>query len=117
MAKGDAKAAIPYLERALSLARESNRTPEAAIWAGNLSECYSELGDWANAAGYNQEAIRLKIAAHMHTLYYNVLNAARIARARAGPAEAARLYQQALDEGKADPAVVWEAQAGLGAVA
>ena len=117
MAKGDAKAAIPYLERALSLARESNRTPEAAIWAGNLSECYSELGDWANAAGFNQEAIRLKIAAHMHTLYYNVLNAARIARARAGPAEAARLYQQAIDEGKADPAVVWEAQAGLGAVA
>ncbi len=117
MAKDDAKDAIPYLERALRLARESNRTADAAIWAGNLSECYSELGDWPNAAGFNQEAIRLKTAAHMRTLYYNVLNAARIARARAGPAEAARLYQQAIDEGKADPAVVWEAQAGLGAVA
>jgi CHAT domain-containing protein len=117
MAKDDAKDAIPYLERAIRLARESNRTPEAAIWAGNLSECYSELGDWPNAASFNQEAIRLKTAAHIHTLYYNVLNAARIARARAVPAEAARLYQQAIDEGKADPAVVWEAQAGLGAVA
>ena len=115
--KGDPKAAIPYLERALSLASEANRTADAAIWAGNLSECYSELRDWQNAASFNQEAIRLKTAANMHTLYYNVLNAARIAGGRGDPAEAARLYQQAIDEGKADPAVVWEAQAGLGAVA
>jgi CHAT domain-containing protein len=117
MAKGDPRAALPYLERALRLAGESHRTADAAIWAGNLSECYSELGDWQNAAGFNQQATNLKVAANLHTLYYNVLNAARIARGRALPAEAARLYQQAIDEGKADPAVVWEAQAGLGAVA
>jgi CHAT domain-containing protein len=117
MSKEDPKAALPYLERALSLASESNRTGDAAIWAGNLSECYSELRDWQNAASFNQEAIRLKNAANMHTLYYNVLNAARIARGRGESAEAARLYQQAIDEGKNDPAVVWEAHAGLGAVA
>ena len=117
MVKGDLKAALPYLERALSLASEANRTRDAAIWAGNLSECYSELRDWQNAASFNQEAIRLKTAANMHTLYYNVLNAARIARGRGDSAEAARLYQQAIDEGKNDPSVVWEAHAGLGAVA
>ena len=50
MVKGDPKAAIPYLERALSLASEANSTRDAAIWAGNLSECYSELRDWQNAA-------------------------------------------------------------------
>ena len=117
MMKGDPKAAIPYLERALSLASEANRTRDAAIWAGNLSECYGELGDWQNAASFNQEAIRLKTAANLPTLYYNLLNAARIARGRGDSAEAARLYQQAIDDGKNDPSVVWEAHAGLGAVA
>ena len=117
MMKGDPKAALPYLERALSLASETNSTRDAAIWAGNLSECYSELRDWANADSFNQEAIRLKTAANVHTLYYNVLNAARIARGRGDSAEAARLYQQAIEEGKNDPSVVWEAHAGLGAVA
>ncbi len=117
MMKGDLRAALPYLERALSLASEANRTADAALWAGNLSECYSELRDWQNAASFNQEAIRLKTAANSHTLYYNVLNAARIARGRGDSAEAARLYEQAMNDGKNDPSVVWEAHAGLGAVA
>ena len=117
MMMGDAKAAIPYVERALSLASEANNTRDAAVWAGNLSECYSEMSDWQNAASFNQEAIRLKTAANVHTLYYNVLNAARIAGGRGDSAEAARLFQQAIDEGKIDPAVVWEAHSGLGAVA
>ncbi len=117
MMQGALKAALPYLERALSLASEAHRTGDAAIWAGNLSECYSELNDWQNAASFNQEAIRLKTAAKVHTLYYNVLNAARIERGRGDSVEALRLYRQAIDEGKEDPAVIWEAQAGLGAVA
>jgi CHAT domain-containing protein/Tfp pilus assembly protein PilF len=117
MMKGDPKAAIPYLERALSLASEANRTGDAAIWAGNLSECYSELHDWQNAGIFNQEAIRLKKTANVATLYYNVLNAARIAAGRGEYEESARLYQQAIEEGMSDPAVVWEAHAGLGAVA
>ena len=75
------------------------------------------MRDWQNAASFNQEAIRLKSAANMHTLYYNVLNAARIAGGRGDSAEAERLYQQAIDEGNNDPWVVWEAHAGLGAVA
>jgi CHAT domain-containing protein len=75
------------------------------------------LHDWPNAASFNQEAIRLKRAASVPTLYYNVLNAARIAGGRGDSAEAAHLYQQAIEEGMTDPAVVWEAHAGLGAVA
>ena len=117
MMKGDLRAAIPYLQRALSLAGEAGNNRDAALWAGNLSECYSGLNDWQNAATFNQEAIRLKTAANVHTLYYNVLNAARIERGRGNSAEAARLYQQAIDEGNTDPSVVWEAHAGLGAVA
>jgi CHAT domain-containing protein len=117
MMMGELKSALPYLERALSLTTEANDTSDAAIWAGNLSECYSELHDWQNAASFNQEAIRLKTTANVPTRYYNVLNAARIAGGRGDSPEAERLYQQAIDEGKSDPAVVWEAQAGLGTVA
>jgi CHAT domain-containing protein len=116
MSKGDPKAALPYLERALSLATEANLTRDAAVWAGNLSECYSELRDWHNAEAFNQEAVRLKNTANLHTLYYNVLNGARIAGGRGDLGEAARLYQQAISDGH-DSSVVWEAHAGLGAVA
>ncbi|MEO8594391.1 MAG: CHAT domain-containing protein [Candidatus Solibacter sp.] len=116
MVKADPKSAIPYLQRALSLAIEVKAFAGAAIWAGNLSECYSELHDWNEAASINQEAIRLKTAAGVQTLYYNVLNAARIARGRGDLEEAARLYQQAMTEGPRDPGVLWESQAGLGAV-
>ena len=117
LVKGDLKAAIPYLERALSLASEANNPRDAAIWAGDLSECYGELRNWQNAATFNQEAIRLKSAANVPTLYYNVLNAARIAGGLGDSAEAALLYQKAIQEGKTDPSVVWEAHAGLGTVA
>ena len=52
------------------------------------------MRDWQKAASFNQEAIRLKTAANVPTLYYNVLNAARIARGRGDSAEAARLYNR-----------------------
>src|SRR4029077_17620332 len=81
------------------------------------SECFSELRDWNQATSFNQEAIRLKTAAGVKTLYYNVLNAARIANGRGDLAQAVRLFQQAMSEGAMDPAVVWEAHAGLGEVA
>ena len=41
---------------------------DAAIWAGDLSAVYSELGDWTNADRLNEEAIRLKTLAHVNTL-------------------------------------------------
>jgi CHAT domain-containing protein len=116
MNKGDPKAALPYLERALTLATEANLTRDAAVWAGYLSECYSELRDWHNAEAFNQEAIRLKNTANLHTLYYNVLNAARIAGGRGDLVDAARLYQQAISDGRDDSSVIWEAHAGLAAV-
>jgi CHAT domain-containing protein len=117
MAKADAEAAIPYLQRALSLATEGNQLRDAAVWAGNLSECFSELRDWNQAESFNQEAVRLKTAGGLKTLYYNVLNGARIALGRGDLEAAKRLFRQALQEGAEDPSVVWEAHEGLGAVA
>ncbi|MCX6627869.1 MAG: tetratricopeptide repeat protein, partial [Candidatus Solibacter sp.] len=63
MMKADPRTALPYLERALILARESKIAGNAAIRAGNLSSCYGDLRDWQKAASFNQEAIRAKTAA------------------------------------------------------
>jgi CHAT domain-containing protein/lipopolysaccharide biosynthesis regulator YciM len=115
--KGDVQAAIPYLQRALTLSNELKRTSEAVVGAGNLAAVYIDLEDWDKAAALNDEAIRLKTAAKLQTLFYNVLNSARIAAGRGDAGTAARLFNQAMDEGKSDPWVVWEAREGLGALA
>jgi CHAT domain-containing protein len=115
--KGDNQAAVPYLQRAIGIARELGRTVDASIWAGNLSAVYSELGDWQNAAAQNDEAVRLKTTAHVNTLFYNLLNSARIAQGRGDTAQAVKLYTRAIAEGKDDPSVNWEAHEGIGAIA
>lgn len=117
MYRGDLKTAIPYMQRALSLASEMKDAPKAALWAGNLSAVYTELGDWRNAATLNQEAIRLKTAANSKTLFYNTVNSAGIAAGLGQRAEAARLYLDAIAAGNDDPSVVWQAQEGLGRLA
>ncbi len=115
--KGELKTAIPYLQRALSIDSQMGKTAGAAVWAGNLSAVYAELGDWANATSLNEEAIRLKTAGHVDTLFYNLLNAARIASGRGESRHAVRLFGEALAAGKEDPSVIWEAHEGLGALA
>jgi CHAT domain-containing protein len=115
--KGDLQAAIPYLQRALSLSNELKRTSEAAVGAGNLAAVYIDLEDWDKAAVLNDEAVRLKTVEGLHTVFYNVLNSARIAAGRGDAGTAIRLFNQAMEEGKSDPGVVWEAQEGLGALA
>jgi CHAT domain-containing protein/lipopolysaccharide biosynthesis regulator YciM len=115
--KGDIQAAIPYLQRALSLSNELKRTSAAAVGAGNLANVYVELGDWDKAAALNDEAVRLKTTGGIHTLFYNVLNSARIAAGRGDDITAALQYNQAMEAGKSDPVVGWEAQEGLGALA
>ena len=115
--KGDIRAALPFLQRALSLSSELKQTSEVVVGAGNLAAVYIDLEDWDKAAALNDEAVRLKTAGGIATLFYNVLNAARIAAGRGDAASAMRLYKQAMEEGKSDPGVVWEAHEGLGAVA
>ncbi len=115
--KGELKTAIPYLKRALSVVSEMGSSGDAAISAGNLSAIYTELGDWSNAASLNEEAVRLKSAARINTLFYNTLNSARIASGRGDLDLAARLFGQAMAEGKDDPSVAWGVHEGLGAIA
>jgi CHAT domain-containing protein len=115
--KGEFKTAIPYLQRALSIDSEMGSTADAAIWAGNLSAVYSELGDWSNADSLNEEAIRLKTSAGVRTLFYNRLNSARIAAGRGDMEQAVGKFEEVLADGKPDPEMIWEAHEGLGAIA
>jgi CHAT domain-containing protein len=110
---GELQQAVPYLLRALSLASELGRVNDSAVWAGNLSSVYIELGDWRHADTFNQEAIRLKKLAKNHTLYYNTLYAAAIAAGKGDLDQAAMLYQQAMAESDREPAVLWEGHGGL----
>jgi CHAT domain-containing protein len=114
--KGDLRSAIPYLQKALSLATEMNRVDHAAVWADNLSLVEIELGNWRDAEAMNEESIRLNRSARSSTLY-NLVNSARIAVGRKELDSAEMFYSHALVEGKDDPAVQWGAHGGLGEVA
>lgn len=117
LTKGDLRQAATYMDRALTISLETNATRDAAVWASNLSNVYLDLRDLANAESLNQESSRLRTADHDARLYYNELNAARIASARGDRAEAARRYGVALKDGGSDPSVTWEAEEGLGQLA
>lgn len=115
--KGDPKHAIGYLHRAISIANELQRKSDAAIWAGNLSAAYSEIGSWDEAEKWNAEAMRLKGQGNPATLVYNTLNAARIDLGRGQYSNASTLYREALRSGENNPAVQWDAYSGLGTAA
>ncbi len=112
--KGDIATGRTYLERALRVATEAGLSSDAALWAGNLASASADAGEWDAAARYNAEAIRLKEASHATTLVYNTLNSARIAAGLGQTADAAALYKAALGAAQEDPAVLWDAHAGLG---
>ncbi|MDE3167770.1 MAG: CHAT domain-containing protein [Acidobacteriota bacterium] len=114
---GDPRQGASYMDRALTIALEINAARDAAVWASNLSNLYCDLGDLPRAESLNQESIRLRTANNYPVLYYNRLNAARIAAARGDRAEAARLFHQAMKDSRDDPSVTWEAEEGLGTLA
>jgi CHAT domain-containing protein len=110
--KGDANQGISHLKQALEVATEAKLTADAAVWAGNLAEATADRGSFDEAETYNNEAIRLKTLSKRSTLY-NTLNAGQIAVGRGRLADAAALYGDALAQAGTDPAVQWEARAGL----
>lgn len=115
--QGAAREALPFLRRALSVAKGSNLTADAALWAGNLAAANVDLGEWDEAERFNHEAQSLKEASHTGSLVHNTLNAAQIAKGRGRLDEAAALFEKALGDGTSDPSVRWSAHAGLADVA
>ena len=54
--------AVPYYQRALAIALEIGALPDASIWAGNLASSMTELGNWEQAAKFNEQSRELKAA-------------------------------------------------------
>ncbi|HJZ97957.1 MAG TPA: tetratricopeptide repeat protein, partial [Candidatus Solibacter sp.] len=117
LAQGQLSEAIPFLQRALSLASELGDDQLGAAAAGTLCEVYIELHDWLNAEALNQAAVRLKKAAKIESSYYNLRYSAEIAAGKGELDRAVELYNQVLAKGKQDPDVLCEAHKGLGMVA
>ena len=115
--QGEPRQALPFLRQAFSVASESNLPADAAVWAGNLAAADIDLGDWTEAERFNEEAKRLKTATRTGNLVHNTFNAALIAEGRAQPAEATRLFNEALAAAKSFADVRWGAHAGLARIA
>src|SRR5262245_6050811 len=96
MQRGEPRQALPYLRQALTVSSESNLQADAAVWAGNLAAANVDLGDWDEAARFNDEATRLKTASRTGNLVHNTLNAAQIAQGRGRLDEATRLFAEVL---------------------
>ncbi len=117
MQKGQTAAALPFLERALSVAREAGLMQQASWFADNVAAARINLADWDAAQAANNEARRLKTQAGDETLVYNALNDAQIALGRGQLADASRLFKDTLRTAKDDPSLEWLAHAGLADIA
>lgn len=115
--QGDTRQGLPYLQQALSVAKASNLRADAALWAGNIASANADLGDWNEAARFNDEAKALKTASRTGSLVHNTLYAAQIAQGRGQLDEAIGLFEEALAAGVSDAGVRWEAHSGLAAIA
>ena len=115
--QGRAAEALPFYQKALTVARDASLSSAAALWAGNLASANIALGHWDEAERSNEEAKRLKTLNRTPTLVHNTLNAAQIARGRGRLDDAARLFTQALGDPAVDLEVRWAAHEGLADIA
>jgi CHAT domain-containing protein/tetratricopeptide (TPR) repeat protein len=113
---GNPGQALTYLTRAFAVATSAGLADDAALWAGNVAATAVQLGQFERAEELNSQAIALKAKTGGNTIY-NGLNAAHIAAGRGQARIAAALYEQILETARTDPAVQWEAHAGLARIA
>lgn len=108
---------IPYLQRALQIASEARLPGDAALWARNLAAASVALGNWDDAARFNEEARRLAPAGSGSGRAFSVVTDAQIAAGRGRTSEAATLFSEALAVSEGVPAVRWMAYDGLARLA
>lgn len=114
---GRPREGLPYLQRALEVAKDKKLQDEAALWAGNLSSAHIELRSWDEAERLNEEARQLGRSSTRLKPIYNTLNTAMIAAGRQQLDRSTVLFTEALESTDASPAVRWQALAGLAGVA
>jgi CHAT domain-containing protein/tetratricopeptide (TPR) repeat protein len=113
----DVRSAVPYIAKALDVARAAGLAADAALWARNLAAAYAFVGDWDTAERYNNQALALTTDERPEKRAFNVLHAARIAQGRERKEDARALFKEALRLGDTAPAVQWGAHEGLAALA
>ena len=109
----DLTQAVPYLQRALAIATEAGVGADGSLWARNLAAAFVALGQWDDAAKYNEEARRLNPPNRAGKLVFNTATSAQIAAARGDAAQAARLFEEVLANSSSEPRVQWVAHEGL----
>jgi CHAT domain-containing protein/Tfp pilus assembly protein PilF len=117
LGSGDVARGVSHLQRAFDLSKASHLDSDAVIWASALADAHIELGEWAEAEAFNQQAIQLRHNASAAKAVWNTLYSARIAEGRGRADDAERLFQSAVARSAGEPAVGWEANAGLARVA
>jgi CHAT domain-containing protein/tetratricopeptide (TPR) repeat protein len=115
--RDDIQKAVPYLERALTIATDANVPEDAALWARNLASAYIQGERWDDAERANVEAIRLNPPSRASKRVWNTLHAARIAAGRGQIDEARRLFAEAVSNEAGGPSVTWAAHDGLAGLA
>src|SRR5262249_54205487 len=104
--QGEFAKAIPFYQRALDIALEIGAVPDASIWAENLASSMTNLGNWEQAAKFNEQSRELKARIN-DTGWHTRLYAAAIAFGQGKTADAERLYLE-VTQGTKDPFVLWE---------
>ncbi|MDH4062784.1 MAG: CHAT domain-containing tetratricopeptide repeat protein, partial [Acidobacteriota bacterium] len=106
---------MPYLKRALDIARDAELTGDAALWARNLAAASVALGQWDAAARFNEEATRFAPGGARR--WFARVTDAQIAAGRGQAEDATRLFREALDAPDQAPAIRWMAYDGLARLA
>jgi CHAT domain-containing protein len=109
--------ATKYLEEAFAVAKQSQLSTDATVWANNLAALHLDNGRFDEAERLNEEARRLNPPERAAKLVLNTLHAARIAQGRGQRDAATRLFTEVLRVADSEPAVRWSAHAGLANVA
>lgn len=112
---GAMRESVAPLQQALEIAT-ANKYPEAVVWANNLSIANGEMGDWDQAAHFNEIATKLRNDTRSASVVYNTYNRARIAAGRGQHTDAIAAFEEAIAQAGKDPYVVWMSQSGLAQV-
>ncbi|MGA3188090.1 MAG: CHAT domain-containing tetratricopeptide repeat protein [Bryobacteraceae bacterium] len=118
-ARGDFRGAAQKFKQALDLAQSlgTDEKDNTGWWYYNLASTWIDLGDFEQAASYNQEALNRRQALADHSDFYPRVNEAHIAAGRRDP-RAEALYRGLIAEyhDGLNPVPMLEAQAGLAAL-
>lgn len=113
--QGDYATAIENYRKAKDLAMKEENWGQASIWTGNLASALIESQQWEDAAYWNHQSLLLKEKNREgRSILYAKLNDAAIAAGLGRLDAATTFFEEVLAAASENPALKWEAHAGLG---